>query len=92
MPTYTYRCSACDHEFDIMQGIKASVKRKCPECKKFKLVRLIGGGCGVIFKGDGFYCNDSKERSKRLSDKGILERKPVFSSKQFKKGPANLKK
>jgi predicted nucleic acid-binding Zn ribbon protein len=71
-----------------MQGIKASVKKKCPECKKLKLVRLIGSGSGAIFKGDGFYCNDAKERQKIMDGEGIVERKSVFSNKTVKKGPA----
>lgn len=32
--------------------------RKCPECRKNKLERLIGAGAGVIFKGSGFYTTD----------------------------------
>jgi predicted nucleic acid-binding Zn ribbon protein len=34
--------------------------KDCPECGKDALRRLIGGGMGVIFKGSGFYVNDSK--------------------------------
>ena len=36
---------------------------KCPACGKLKLVRQIGTGAGVIFKGSGFYETDYK-RSK----------------------------
>jgi len=36
----------------------ANRKRKCPECEKPKLERLIGKGAGIIFKGDGFYSKD----------------------------------
>ena len=64
------------------------IKKKCPECKKFKLVRLIGSGGGLIFKGKGFYCNDVKERQKIMDGEGIVERKPVFSNRKIKKGPA----
>jgi len=31
----------------------------CPKCKG-KVRRLIGGGLGVIFKGNGFYVTDNK--------------------------------
>jgi len=55
MPTYEYRCTNCGYEFDLIQGIKSSPKRKCPKCGKLKLKRLISGGGGVIFKGEGFY-------------------------------------
>lgn len=58
MPTYEYVCRACDHEFESFQSMKDPVKRKCPECGKPKLERLIGTGAGVIFKGNGFYQTD----------------------------------
>ena len=55
MPTYEYVCESCDHEFEEFQSITARALRKCPECGKPKLKRLIGKGAGVIFKGSGFY-------------------------------------
>ena len=60
MPTYEYECKACEHRFEIFQSIKASPLKKCPECKKMKLRRLIGSGAGIIFKGSGFYETDYK--------------------------------
>jgi predicted nucleic acid-binding Zn ribbon protein len=38
--------------------MSSAALKKCPECGKFKLVRLIGTGGGIIFRGSGFYCND----------------------------------
>ncbi len=35
--------------------------KKCPSCGKQSLKRLVGGGIGIIFKGSGFYVNDSKK-------------------------------
>ena len=58
MPTYDYECQACRHRFELFQGMTAKVLRKCPECGKPKLERLIGTGGGVIFKGSGFYGTD----------------------------------
>lgn len=58
MPTYDYVCEHCEHEFEEFQLITAKPLRKCPECKKLKLRRLIGAGAGVIFKGSGFYETD----------------------------------
>jgi putative FmdB family regulatory protein len=51
MPTYDYRCNACEHTFELVQTMSASVKRKCPSCAKLKLERLIGTGAGFIIKG-----------------------------------------
>tara|TARA_Y100000589_G_scaffold328314_1_gene372162 strand:+ start:903 stop:1217 length:315 start_codon:yes stop_codon:yes gene_type:complete len=63
MPTYEYQCEACGHEFELFQSMSASVKRKCPECSKLKLKRLIGTGSGVLFKGSGFYETDYRSKS-----------------------------
>ncbi len=58
MPTYDYRCEACDHTFEHFQPITARPIRKCPVCKANKVVRLIGTGGGIIFRGSGFYQTD----------------------------------
>jgi putative FmdB family regulatory protein len=63
MPTYDYRCAACEHEWEEFQPITAKPKRKCPECGKLKAKRLIGTGAGVIFKGSGFYQTDYRSSS-----------------------------
>ena len=51
MPTYDYRCNACGHTFEEFQMMSDRVMRKCPECGKLKLERLIGSGAGFVFKG-----------------------------------------
>lgn len=63
MPTYDYRCHACDVEFELFQSMKDKPKKKCPECGKNALERLIGLGAGVIFKGGGFYETDYRSDS-----------------------------
>jgi len=63
MPTYDYRCNACDVEFELFQSMKDKPKKKCPECGKNALERLIGTGAGIIFKGGGFYETDYRSDS-----------------------------
>lgn len=58
MPTYEYICDSCQHHFEKFQSIKARPIRKCPECGKLSVQRLIGAGAGIIFKGSGFYETD----------------------------------
>ncbi len=65
MPTYDYECNACGHTFEKFQSITASAVRKCPECSKLKVRRLIGTGAGIIFKGSGFYQTDYRSDSYR---------------------------
>ena len=63
MPTYEYKCGNCDHLMEVFQSITASPKKKCPECGKLKLKRLMGIGAGIIFKGNGFYETDYRSDS-----------------------------
>lgn len=63
MPTYEYRCGACDHKWDEFQPITAKPTRKCPKCKKLKAERIISAGGGIIFKGSGFYQTDYRSDS-----------------------------
>ncbi len=70
MPTYDYECSACEHTFELFQGINDPLQRKCPECGKLKLKRLFGTGAAVVFKGSGFYETDYRSDSyKKAAEK-----------------------
>lgn len=84
MPTYDYRCDHCNHEFEQFQSISASPLRKCPECGKMKLKRLIGTGAGVIFKGSGFYETDYRSESYKKAAEA--EKKPADNGKSEKQG------
>jgi putative FmdB family regulatory protein len=63
VPTYDYRCEACGHTLEMFQSMSESPKRKCPECGRLKLRRVIGSGAGIIFKGSGFYQTDYRSDS-----------------------------
>lgn len=58
MPTYDYRCNACEHTFEEFQMMSEDELVDCPECKKPDLERLIGTGAGFLFKGEGYYVTD----------------------------------
>src|SRR4051812_39384129 len=63
MPTYEYECEACGNKFEKFQSMSAAPVKKCPECGKNKVKRLIGTGAGLIFKGSGFYITNYRENS-----------------------------
>ena len=65
MPFYDYECENkdCKHTFEALQSMTDPKLVECPQCKCKTLVRLIGKGSGVIFKGEGFYCNDYPKES-----------------------------
>ena len=87
MPTYDYRCDACEHEWELFQSIKANPVRKCPECGKLKAKRIIGAGAGIIFKGSGFYQTDYRSKSYKKgaeAAKKASEKKSDSGSKDSK--------
>ncbi len=63
MPTYDYRCSACEHQWEEFHSMSAKPIEKCPKCGKKKAKRMIGAGAGLIFKGSGFYLTDYRSDS-----------------------------
>jgi putative FmdB family regulatory protein len=65
MPTYEYLCDGCQHQFELFQPITAAPKRKCPECGRLRLRRLIGPGAAIVFKGSGFYKTDYRSDAYR---------------------------
>ncbi len=84
MPTYEYKCKACDHRFEQFQSMTAAPIKVCPECKKRKVERLIGTGAALLFKGSGFYTTDYRSdgyKKKAEADKPASDAKPSTDSK-----------
>ncbi|MCY4544416.1 MAG: zinc ribbon domain-containing protein [Gemmatimonadetes bacterium] len=72
MPTYQYRCNECDYEFSEFQSITADPLSTCPECGG-AVQRLISGGAGFLFKGDGFYITDYRSENYKKAEKADKE-------------------
>ena len=62
MPTYSYACTECGNRFDEVQSFSDDALTTCPKCSG--RLRKLFGNVGVVFKGSGFYRNDSRETSK----------------------------
>lgn len=64
MPTYQYACKqpACGHRFEAVQSFSDDPITVCPVCEG--QVRKVFSAVGVVFKGSGFYRNDSREPAK----------------------------
>jgi len=86
MPTYDYVCDACGHTFEEFQYIKESPLRKCPECKKLKLRRLIGAGAAIVFKGSGFYQTDYRSESYKKGESSAKSGSGESTSKSSSSG------
>ena len=59
MPFYEYQCDACGHHLEALQKISEAPLRKCPDCGKSKLRRLISPPVFRL-KGSGWYETDFK--------------------------------
>lgn len=59
MPVYAYRCGHCGVQFERVQRFSDNPIAVCPECDTAAVRRIIQPA-GIIFKGSGWYVNDSK--------------------------------
>src|ERR1700733_12621924 len=73
MPTYEYRCEACQHEFEELQSFKDDPLKVCPKCHQETLRRLFGTGAAILFKGSGFYETDYRSDSYKKAAKADQE-------------------
>ena len=62
MPIYAYRCESCGVHFERHQSFTDAPLKRCPECNKNSLRKVIGP-VGVVFKGSGFYSTDNRSTS-----------------------------
>lgn len=103
MPTYEYECTKCQRVTELFQPITEKPRRKLkqednPACDcDAPVVRRIGTGGGVIFKGSGFYQTDYRsdgykkaaeadkpDAAKKMSDATSETKKPEKKQKETK--------
>jgi putative FmdB family regulatory protein len=58
VPTYVYACTECNHGFEAHQAFTDDALTTCPECGG--KLRKVFNSVGIVFKGSGFYRNDSR--------------------------------
>ena len=63
MPTYQYACTACGAKHEAVQSFTDAHLTDCPTCGG--LLRKVFSAVGVVFKGSGFYKNDSRSGDKK---------------------------
>jgi len=62
VPTYTYACTDCDEQLEVVQSFTADPLTECPRCGG--RLRKVFHPVGVVFKGSGFYRTDSRSTGK----------------------------
>jgi putative FmdB family regulatory protein len=71
MPFYEYECKNCGHTLEAMQKISESPLKKCPDCGKSQLQRLMSAPVFRL-KGGGWYETDfkgDKDNQRNLADR-----------------------
>lgn len=68
MPIYPYVCSACGHEFDMLQKVSDDALKQCPECGVESLRRKLTAAAFHL-KGTGWYETDFKNKEKKKEQK-----------------------
>ncbi|SDT61565.1 FmdB family zinc ribbon protein [Jiangella sp. DSM 45060] len=58
MPTYQYVCTDCGEPLEAVQKFSDDALTECPACGG--RLRKVFSAVGVVFKGSGFYRNDSR--------------------------------
>lgn len=84
MPTYAYRCTACSHAFDMFQKFTDEPVTECPECNA--AVRKVFQPVGIVFKGSGWYINDSRKPESNGSTNSAKGDEKVASKKDSATG------
>jgi len=67
VPTYQYACTECAHAFERVQSFSDDSLTVCTKCEG--RLRKIFAAVGVVFKGSGFYRNDSRSEAKSADAK-----------------------
>ena len=58
MPTYQYACTGCGKQTEAVQSFTDAALTECLACGG--RLRKVYSAVGVVFKGSGFYKNDSR--------------------------------
>ena len=64
MPIYEYKCSKCEHQFEMIQRFSDNPIEICPACNK-KTVQKLVSAPSFRLKGGGWYETDFKTGSKK---------------------------
>jgi len=76
MPIYDYKCSNCEHQFELIQKFSDQPAEICPQCSQKSVQKLVSAP-SFRLKGGGWYETDFKTGAK----KNIVDAKDNKASK-----------
>ncbi|MEJ0098655.1 MAG: FmdB family zinc ribbon protein [Pseudomonadota bacterium] len=93
MPFYEYQCKACGAQTEVLQKITDAPLKKCPECGKNQLTKLVSAPVFRL-KGGGWYETDfktDKDNKRNLVGSDKAESKPEEKSETKTEAKADTK-
>ncbi|MER5707400.1 FmdB family zinc ribbon protein [Streptomyces sp. NPDC042898] len=78
MPTYQYQCTECGEGLEAVQKFTDDALTECPSCQG--RLKKVFSAVGIVFKGSGFYRNDSRGSSSSSSPASSKSSTPSSSS------------
>ncbi|MEV6245782.1 FmdB family zinc ribbon protein [Streptomyces sp. NPDC051742] len=78
MPTYQYQCTECGEGLEAVQKFTDDALTECPSCNG--RLKKVFSAVGIVFKGSGFYRNDSRGSSSSSSPAASKSSTPSSSA------------
>jgi len=88
MPFYEYQCKSCGHELEAMEKVSDPPLKKCPDCGKSQLQRLMSAPVFRL-KGGGWYETDFK--GDKDSQRNLADRPEADAPKETKEADSTAK-
>ena len=78
MPTYEYVCKTCGDHLEAVQSFHDEALTTCPRCSGE--LKKVFGSVGIVFKGSGFYKNDSRNSTASVTPPSSTDTKTEAST------------
>jgi putative FmdB family regulatory protein len=78
MPTYEYVCKNCGERLEAVQSFHDEALTTCPRCSGD--LKKVFGSVGIVFKGSGFYKNDSRNATASVTPPSTTDAKAESST------------
>ena len=87
MPTYQYTCTECGEPLEAVQKFSDDPLTVCPVCGG--RLRKVFSAVGIVFKGSGFYRNDSRKVPAEAGANGAKKEGAAVASTDSSSGAAS---
>ena len=87
MPTYQYTCTDCGEPLETVQKFSDDPLTLCPVCGG--KLRKVFSAVGIVFKGSGFYRNDSRKVPAEAGANGAKKEGATAASNESSAGAAS---